>query len=87
MVACAPSGGWQAYGVMTKATLVPVGRLLPIPTLSHEPGIRAVGVRDTEPFWLPGEIRQVPMFDSPLAFGSMIEKATLEEGFHVSAAQ
>jgi len=75
------------YGVMTKATLVPIGRLPPIPTLSHEPGTMAVGVRDPEPFWAPGGMVQVPMDPSPLPFASMIEKTMVPEGFQFSAAQ
>jgi hypothetical protein len=47
----------------------------------------AVGVRDTEPLWLPAGTMQAPMVPSPFAFGSMIEKATVLVGFHVSAAQ
>ena len=65
MVACAPSGGWQAYGVMITAIFVSGGGGLPEPlkppTLSHEPGTMALGVRDPEPLSLPADMVQVPM--------------------------
>jgi len=77
MVACAPSGGWQAYGVMITAICVPVGGALPEPlkpsTLSHEPGTMAVGDRDPEPLWLPADMGQLPMECVPLASGATIK--------------